>query len=66
MMAWTEAEARRRGLAGLTVGVRLALPGNRAFFGSLGYEVIAEHSHAGYDRPTWVAMSKRLGSRERA
>jgi GNAT superfamily N-acetyltransferase len=60
MMAWAEADARRRGLAGVTVGVRIALRANRAFFGRLGYEVVAEHAHPGYDRPTWLEMTKPL------
>jgi len=29
-----------------------------AFYRRLGYEVTAEHSHEGYDRPTWVLMDK--------
>jgi predicted N-acetyltransferase YhbS len=60
MMAWAESEARRRGLAAVTVGVRLALTGNRAFFGRLGYVPVAEHAHAGYDHPTWVEMRKAV------
>ena len=60
MMAWAEAAARRRGLAAVTVGVRLALSGNRAFFGRLGYEPVAEHAHAGYDHPTWVELRKQV------
>jgi GNAT superfamily N-acetyltransferase len=58
MMAWAESEARRRGLAAVTVGVRLALTGNRAFFGRLGYVPVAEHAHPGYDHPTSVEMRK--------
>jgi proline iminopeptidase len=60
MMTWAESAARRRGLRAVTVGVRLALTGNRAFFGRLGYEPGAEHAHAGYDHPTSVEMRKRL------
>jgi GNAT superfamily N-acetyltransferase len=60
MMAWAEAVARRRGLAAVTVGVRLALTGNRAFYARLGYEELGEHAHPGYDHPTWVEMRKRL------
>jgi predicted N-acetyltransferase YhbS len=60
MMAWAESAARRRGLTAVTVGVRLALTGNRAFFSRLGYEPVAEHAHAGYDHPTAVEMRKRI------
>jgi len=62
MMAWAESSARGRGLSAVTVGVRLALPGNRAFFARLGYEPIAEHAHAGFDHPTSVEMRKRVAS----
>jgi ribosomal protein S18 acetylase RimI-like enzyme/glutaredoxin len=61
LMAWAESEAARRGAAEVTVGVRVAVPGNLAFYRRLGYEVVAEHAHPGYDRPTWLSMRKRLG-----
>jgi ribosomal protein S18 acetylase RimI-like enzyme len=60
MMAWAENAAARRGLTAVTVGVRLALTGNRAFFARLGYEPVAEHAHEGYDHPTWVEMRKLI------
>lgn len=58
LMAWAEGQASNRGLSRVTVGVRLSLPGNLAFYRRLGYEVVAEHAHPGYDRPTWVSMQK--------
>ena len=58
LMEWAEAQAENRGLPRVTVGVRLSLPGNLAFYRRLGYEVVAEHAHPGYDRPTWVSMQK--------
>ncbi|MFE0756052.1 GNAT family N-acetyltransferase [Inquilinus sp. NPDC058860] len=60
LMAAAEAEARRLGGARLTLGVRLALDGNRRFFASLGFTEGALHAHPGYDRPTWVEMTKAL------
>jgi predicted N-acetyltransferase YhbS len=60
LMAWAESEARRRGCTGVWVGVRIALPGNLAFYRNRGYEVIAEHSHEGYAEPTWLALRKAL------
>jgi ribosomal protein S18 acetylase RimI-like enzyme len=60
LMVWAEREARRRGCDGIVVGVRITLPGNLAFYRSLGYEVTGKHSHDGYERPTWLAMRKRL------
>jgi len=61
LMAWAEREAGRRGLASVTVGVRLALPDNLAFYRRLGYEAVGEHGHDGHVQPTWVELRKRLG-----
>lgn len=61
LMAAAEAEARRLGGARLTLGVRLALDGNRRFFASLGFVEGELHAHPGYDRPTWVEMTKVIG-----
>lgn len=60
LMAAAEAEARRLGGARLTLGVRLALDGNRRFFASLGFVEGALHAHPGYARSTWVEMTKAL------
>ncbi|MGL4960118.1 MAG: GNAT family N-acetyltransferase [Inquilinus sp.] len=60
LMAAAEAEARRLGGARLTLGVRLALDGNRRFFASLGFVEGALHAHPGYDKPTWVEMMKAI------
>jgi predicted N-acetyltransferase YhbS len=60
LMVWAEQEARRRGCAGLSVGVRVVLPGNLYFYRALGYEVVGEHRHEGYDEITWLALRKRL------
>lgn len=65
LMAWAEAEAASSGFGHVTVGVRLSLPANLGFYGRLGYEVVAEHSHPGYARPTWVSMRKWVRSGER-
>lgn len=61
LMGWTEREAGRLGLATVEVGVRIALPDNVAFYRALGYEVVAEHAHPGYDHPTSYEMRKRVG-----
>lgn len=58
LMAWSEDEAVRRGCRAVTVGVRIALPGNIAFYRRLGYEVTGEHVHDGYAQPTWHSMRK--------
>lgn len=60
MMSWAEDEARRRGCDAVSVGVRVDLPDNLALYRRLGYEIIAEHRHEGYDRTTWFGMRKEL------
>jgi GNAT superfamily N-acetyltransferase len=62
LMGWAEEEARRRGCAGVQVGVRIALEGNLAFFAGLGYEVIDERTHVGCTVPTYRLLRKALCS----
>lgn len=65
LMAWAEQEAVDRSLPAVTLGVRLALPRNLAFYNRLGYRIVSEHSHPGYDRPTWVEMRKMVRQAQR-
>jgi ribosomal protein S18 acetylase RimI-like enzyme len=60
LMDWAEREARRRGCGGVSIGVRVTLPGNLGFYRTLGYAVTGEHRHDGYNRTTWLAMRKNL------
>jgi GNAT superfamily N-acetyltransferase len=60
LMAAVEEKARRAGLTRITLGVRIQLPQNRAFYDSIGYRADGRGSHSGYDRPTWFHMSKML------
>ncbi len=60
LMAWTDDQARVYGLSGVSVGVRIALPGNLAFFRDLGFAVVGEHSHDGYAQATWLSLCKDL------
>jgi len=55
-----EAEARRRGLPGVRLGVRIALPDNQRLFASLGYREISREAHPGFDHPTSINMRKPL------
>ena len=48
-----EDEARRRGLPGVRLGVRIA-------FNSLGYREISREAHPGFDHPTSINMRKPL------
>ncbi len=60
LIATVEAEARRRGLAGVRLGVRVVLTENQRLFGSLGYVETSREAHPGFDHPTSINMRKML------
>jgi len=60
LIAAVEDEARRRGLPGVRLGVRIALPDNQRLFQSLGYREISREAHSGFDHPTSINMRKAL------
>jgi ribosomal protein S18 acetylase RimI-like enzyme len=51
-----KAEARRRGLKRLTLGARIALPGNVALFRRHGFTVVRATCHPGFTAPTSYDM----------
>jgi ribosomal protein S18 acetylase RimI-like enzyme len=55
-----EAEARRRGLKGVRLGVRVVLTENQRLFGSLGYREYSREAHPGFDYMTSINMRKAL------
>jgi ribosomal protein S18 acetylase RimI-like enzyme len=55
-----ETEARRRGLSGVRLGVRVVLTGNQRLFQSLGYRETSREAHPGFDHPTSINMRKPL------
>lgn len=55
-----EAEARRRGLAGVRLGVRIVLTDNQRLFQALGYRETSREAHPGFDHPTSINMRKPL------
>jgi len=55
-----EAEARRRGLAGIRLGVRVVLTDNQRLFQTLGYRETSREAHPGFDHPTSINMRKPL------
>lgn len=60
LIAAVEDEARRRGLPGVRLGVRIALPDNQRLFHALGYREISREAHPGFDHPTSINMRKAL------
>jgi len=60
LLAAGEAEARRRGLARLTLRVRLALAENQRVFAAFGFAPAGRGAHPGYAAPTFLVMEKRL------
>ena len=55
--------ARERGFSHIQLGVRMALPGNLAFYRRLGYEVVRTEPHPkGGDSVAW--MGKRIEDRD--
>ena len=60
LVAAVEDLARARGLPGVRLGVRIALPDNQRLFTSLGYREISREAHPGFDHPTSINMRKAL------
>jgi predicted N-acetyltransferase YhbS len=57
-----EAEASRRGLAGVRLGVRIVLTENQQFFTALGYVETSREAHPGFDYPTSITMRKPVST----
>ncbi|MGW0231482.1 GNAT family N-acetyltransferase [Actinopolymorpha singaporensis] len=57
-----EDEAIRRGLAGVRLGVRIALTENQRLFTSLGFVETSREAHPGFDHPTSINMRKALSA----
>jgi ribosomal protein S18 acetylase RimI-like enzyme len=60
LIAAVEAEARRRGMPGVRLGVRVVLTENQRLFGALGYVETSREPHPGFDYPTSINMRKAL------
>jgi len=55
-----KAEARRRGAKRMTLGARIALPGNVALFRRHGFAIVRETCHPGFTTPTSYDMELAL------
>lgn len=62
LIAYAEAEGRRRGFEILRLRVRIPLVDNQYLFKSCGFAEIARETHEGYSEPTTIRMEKRLPS----
>jgi ribosomal protein S18 acetylase RimI-like enzyme len=60
LIAAVAAEARRRGLPGVRLGVRVVLTENQRLFAALGYLETSREAHPGFDYPTSINMRKAL------
>ena len=63
LMHATQTFARERGCTAMSLGVRIALTGNIAFFERLGFRFLKEERHPGYAEPTFISMVKPLERR---
>ena len=61
LIAAAKQEARRRGAVRMTLGARIALPGNVALFRKHGFAVVRETCHPGFTVPTSYDMELVLG-----
>lgn len=57
-----ELRAHALGLTALEVWTRIELVENHATFRALGFVQTGSRTHAGYDRPTTLIFTKRLGA----
>jgi ribosomal protein S18 acetylase RimI-like enzyme len=55
-----EADARRRGMPAVRLGVRVVLTDNQRLFNALGYVETSREPHPGFDYPTSINMRKAL------
>jgi ribosomal protein S18 acetylase RimI-like enzyme len=58
-----EARALAMGIPRVRLGVRVALPHNRAYYERLGYRFLEARAHSGYAEPTYVILEKHLNDR---
>jgi GNAT superfamily N-acetyltransferase len=58
LMQAAEGFAIRAGRNTLELETRIELVENHQTFAAMGFTKVAEHAHAGYDRPTFISMRK--------
>jgi predicted N-acetyltransferase YhbS len=60
LMDCVERHGVESGYRAVVLGVRLELPENLRFYQRLGYQIIDEERHPGFDHPTFLWMRKEL------
>lgn len=55
-----ERRAAEMGFGTVKLGTRISLPRNQTYYERLGYQVVEERFHPGYDQPTYVFMAKAV------
>lgn len=62
LIGYVEERARNAGLARVRLGVRTALPHMRVSYERMGYRLVEELAHPGYERPTYVILEKNVST----
>jgi ribosomal protein S18 acetylase RimI-like enzyme len=62
LIGYVEERARSAGLARVRLGVRTALPQMRASYERMGYRLIEERAHPGYEQPTYVILERDVST----
>jgi GNAT superfamily N-acetyltransferase len=60
LIEYVEGRALAIGIASVQLGVRMGLPGNRAYYERMGYRFLEARAHSGYAEPTYVILKKQL------
>ncbi|WP_312846827.1 GNAT family N-acetyltransferase [Stappia sediminis] len=62
LFALAEKLARERGLDAIELQTRIELTENHAAFAKLGFDIVGETAHEGFDRPTSITMRRSLAA----
>jgi len=63
LIEYVESRALALGIPRVQLGVRVALPRNRAYYERMGYRFLETRTHEGYVEPTYVILEKSLPER---
>jgi ribosomal protein S18 acetylase RimI-like enzyme len=63
LVEYVESRALALGIPRVQLGVRVALPRNRAYYERMGYRFLEARTHEGYAKPTYAILVKTLTER---